>query len=205
MLILIAKSQKYINEYPNKYIGRLFIPDLQSKAEDTFDSNYIYGVDNGCFVEFKESKFRLLLEKIQGQDNCKFVCCPDVVGKFKETMELFDEWQPIIKETGQPVALVLQDGATKDNIPFDKFDSIFVGGTTEYKLGQEVRDIIKIAKQKNKWVHIGRVNSNKRINYCLRIGVDSIDGLSFSKFHKTHLPRGIALLQQESLLETWEQ
>lgn len=198
MRIFVAQSPKYLIGWDKQFVGRLFIPDLASKAQDTFSENMVWGADNGCFTEFKENKFMNMLENIKDGPNGKFVCCPDVVGEFEQTIELFEEWQPKIKEYKQPVALVLQDGATTENIPWDKFDALFIGGSTEWKLGKEAANITKKAKQKNMWVHMGRVNTAKRIKYAISIGIDSIDGMSFSRFHKTHLPKGIEYIKNFS-------
>lgn len=57
---------------------------------------------------------------------------------------------------------------------------LFIGGTTEWKLSANVDWLIAEAQDGGKWVHVGRVNSARRIRHFHEVGVDSIDGRSFS-------------------------
>jgi EAL domain-containing protein (putative c-di-GMP-specific phosphodiesterase class I) len=108
---------------------------------------------------------------------------------------LFEKWHKIIREHNLPVAIVLQDGMKLNDIPFDKIDSVFIGGTDNFKLGKEVREIVKMAKLKNKWVHMGRVNSNKRLEYAFSIGCDSVDGSGYSMFPEKKIPDALKFLE----------
>lgn len=47
---------------------------------------------------------------------------------------------------------------------------------TEWKLGPACAELVAEAKAKGKWVHMGRVNSLKRLTYADSIGCDSADG-----------------------------
>jgi hypothetical protein len=122
-------------------------------------------LDNGVFTE----KFILdyWLEKINAlseyKETCLFIVIPDVIKKCKETLEQFSHYRNMVKDF--PVALVSQDGIKEQtkNIPWDDFDCLFVGGSDEHKLGEEGAWIIQEAKKRNKWVHVGRVNSVSRI------------------------------------------
>jgi hypothetical protein len=48
--------------------------------------------------------------------------------------------------------------------------------TTAWKLGEACRVIVAEAKRRGVWVHMGRVNSLKRMRYAESIGCDSADG-----------------------------
>ena len=85
-----------------------------------------------------------------------------------------------------------------NEIPFDKFSSLFIGGSTEYKLSEETANIVRIAKEKDKWIHMGRVNSYKRIRYANSIGCDSVDGTKYSMFANTYIPGALELLSELS-------
>lgn len=54
---------------------------------------------------------------------------------------------------------------------------------TEWKLGEAAARLVAAAKARGLWVHMGRVNSYKRIAYAASIGCDSSDGtyLNFGK------------------------
>jgi hypothetical protein len=63
--------------------------------------------------------------------------------------------------------------------------------------------LIREAKWRGKWVHVGRVNTLRRIAWCKALGVDSIDGSGFARFTRARLPMGMAALAaptQETLL-----
>lgn len=147
-------------------------------------------LDNGMFTGKFEVNFWLarLEAFIEYKETCLFVAIPDVIGDCKETLLQFSHYRNMVKDF--PVALVSQDGIKGQvhNIPWDDFDCLFVGGSDEHKLGKEGAWIIQEAKKRNKWVHVGRVNSVSRILKFWQ--ADSWDGthLGFmpsdvSKFH----------------------
>lgn len=47
---------------------------------------------------------------------------------------------------------------------------------TEWKLGLEAAELAGAARKAGRWVHVGRVNSLKRLRYCASIQADSADG-----------------------------
>ena len=53
----------------------------------------------------------------------------------------------------------------------------------EWKLGTAARDLVAEARARRVWVHMGRVNSLKRLRYAAAIGCDSADGT-----HVTNAP-----------------
>ena len=61
-------------------------------------------------------------------------------------------------------------------MPWDDFDALFIGGTTDWKLGDGAAQLVREAKRRGKWVHMGRVNSLRRMIYAESIGCDSADG-----------------------------
>lgn len=147
-------------------------------------------LDNGVFggtfsVEYWLAKIEAMEEY---KDTCLFVVVPDVVGDCDATLKQFGHYRDMVKDF--PVALVSQDGIREhsNKIPWSDFDCLFVGGSDHHKLGKEGAWIINEAKERGKWVHVGRVNSVSRI---LKFWTaDSWDGthLGFcpsdvSKFH----------------------
>jgi len=107
---------------------------------------------------------------------CRFATAPDVVGDAKATVERSAPFFEPIRSLGYKVAFVAQDGLENLSIPWDDFDALFVGGSTEWKLGREARRIVEQANEHGKWCHMGRVNSRRRIFYAYAIGCDSVDG-----------------------------
>jgi hypothetical protein len=186
---------------PHDYLGKYVTPKSHSntKALDLIlTQGCTWGADNDCYIGFDESKYIKMIERLPRVDTLKYITMPDVVGNHEKTIVLFEEWHKKLHKEKLPIAFVLQDGCTVKDVPFDKTKAIFIGGTTEYKLSETVRNIVEIAKKKNKWVHMGRVNSIKRITYARSIGVDSFDGTSFSMFANTYIPKTLELLKKIS-------
>ena len=53
---------------------------------------------------------------------------------------------------------------------------MFIGGDNAWKLGEHAADLAVVASSVGKWVHLGRVNSEKRYRYAEAIGCYSVDG-----------------------------
>lgn len=150
-----------------------------------------YCADNGCFGKNyvgDEAWFRWLCKRPH-MERCRFATAPDVVGDAAATLKRSRVWLPMIRDLGIPAALVAQDGLEDLEVPWDTFDVLFIGGTTEWKLGQGVRDLVAEAKSRGKWVHMGRVNSARRLRYANEIGCDSADGTFISFAPTENLPR----------------
>ena len=135
----------------------------------------LFEVDNDGFTYgFDETKFFKYLDSIGPYTaNCLFIVCPDVVGDPLATLNLWDEWKEKIKKYG-PIAFVAQDGM--EHYPLPDFDWMFIGGTTEWKMGIGAKDCILRTRELGKSVHVGRVNSIGRFRYFQKLGVDSVDG-----------------------------
>jgi hypothetical protein len=151
-------------------------------------------IDNGAFSDsFDESKWWAKLVKLQPYaDRCIFAVAPDVVGDAQATLERSLPWLPKIRQLGYPVAFVAQDGFESTEVPWDDFDVLFIGGSTTWKLGPYARQAVAEAKARGKWVHMGRVNSERRWMYADAIGVDSCDGTFLTFGPDVNLPRLMA-------------
>lgn len=141
-----------------------------------------YAIDNGAFAGFDAERFMAILkrQKHDGYNQCLFVACPDVVGSARRTLEVFDYWFPRLE--GWPVALVAQDGLEDLAIPWHLIDSVFIGGSTTWKLSQAAADIVKTGKILGKHVHAGRVNTPERYRHFRDLGADTFDGSGVSRF-----------------------
>lgn len=130
-----------------------------------------------------------MLRHITGQPRCLFVVCPDRVGDAKTTLAMFDAWRQEVRQCGQPIAFVGQDGIEDLPIPWDLFDAWFIGGSTRWKLSQASADLASEAKVRGKWLHMGRVNSNRRLTAAYYMGCNSVDGSSASMFGDKYIHR----------------
>lgn len=166
----------------------------------------VWCADNGCYgKDFNEQAWWRWLERnATGATDCRFATAPDVVGDHHKTLERSRPWLPKIRALGYPAAFVAQDGATIDNLPWDEFDAIFIGGTNEFKLGQQAIDIAIEAKRRGKWVHVGRVNSRRRYLRFSSIA-DSADGTCLVFGSRRRLPEVLGWVREyRNRIPLWE-
>jgi hypothetical protein len=141
----------------------------------------VWAADNDCFQGFHAPRFlRFLAKIVDSGSRPLWVAAPDVVGDANATLRHFGVWEPLIRSLGLRVALVGQDGLRAADVPWDRLDGFFVGGSTAWKLGDDAAFLIREAKGRGKTVHAGRVNSLRRIAYFQPLGVDTFDGTGFS-------------------------
>jgi hypothetical protein len=140
-----------------------------------------FAIDNGAFSKFDSKDFLSLLKREdRRRELCRFVAVPDVVGSARRTLEVFDHWKGIL--TGWHLALVAQDGQEHLPIPWQEISAIFIGGSTDWKMGPHAAACVKAAKAIGKWCHVGRVNTPGRFEYFEKLGADSIDGTGLSRY-----------------------
>lgn len=158
--------------------------------------------DNGCFsAKWEHSRWlRWLIDRPRLY---RFVVAPDVFDPsgapcHKETLERWRRYGPIIDRHGFVPAFVCQVGATAHNIPSDA-PVLFLGGTTEWKLGEEARRITALAKTEGRWVHMGRVNSQRRLVTALEMGCDSVDGTFLTFGPDANLERLLRYMEKARL------
>ncbi len=107
---------------------------------------------------------------------CAFATAPDVVGDAAATLSRSALMLRPIRNLGYPVALVAQDGLEHLPVPWNDLDALFIGGTTAWKLGPAAAGLATQARRRGLWVHLGRVNSLRRLRHAAAIGCDSADG-----------------------------
>ena len=181
MIYLSGKSV----EHPD--IGLMMSFNVGKQA---IGNNKVWAADNGCFARpdlYSDDKYLDWLDKFP-RETCLFATAPDVVGNAKETLERSLPLLPKIRSIGYKSAFIAQDGATK-NLPWEEFDCLFIGGTTTWKLSQSAADIMAEAKRNRKWLHVGRVNSYRRLSLISILGADSCDGTFLAFGPDKNLPR----------------
>lgn len=159
--------------------------------------------DNGCFSDrWNETKWWAFLERnADDASTCLFAVAPDVVGDAVATLERSRPWFERIRGLGYRVAFVAQDGFDRIDVPWDEFDCLFLGGSTEWKLGPVARTAPIEAKRRGKWVHMGRVNSERRFRYAAAIGCDSADGTYLTFGPDQLLPNVLAWVRGNDQLD----
>src|SRR6187549_2870522 len=82
-----------------------------------------------------------------------FAVAPDVVADARATAARSAPWLQPIRSLGIRAAFVAQDGMEYEPVDWDSFDALFIGGSTEWKLGPEARAFSSEAKARGKWLH----------------------------------------------------
>lgn len=158
----------------------------------------MWAADNGCFGDkpFDAHRWLAWLDR-QPRYGCLFAVVPDVVGDHEATVERWHVWAGRVRDIGYRPAFVLQDGCTPSAIPADT-DCVFVGGSTEWKLSPTSVACMRAAKARGCWVHVGRVNSLRRLRWCAHLGiVDSVDGTYLAFGPDKNLPRLLSWLHPD--------
>ena len=190
--------------YPGK-VGHLYSPGAQRGPKWYLP----YGLDNERFTagpDWSESKWIALLDwaRLSGQ-NPLWTLVPDVVGSRDGTLADWERYSPIAASYGWPLAFAVQDGMGPSDVPRSA-DVIFVGGSTEWKWRT-----YQMWCREFPHVHVGRVNTYRRLWDCHDAGAKSTDGTGFTRGCQRQL-RGLFAYFAESSeqsvrpmqLEIWE-
>lgn len=176
-----------------------------------------WAVDNGCYAlrhtltggpddiaikkTFEERWWKWVTRLADGTPGCAFVVAPDVVADAQATLAWSRPWLAKIRALGFPAALVAQNGLEDMDVPWDEFDVLFIGGTTEWKLSPMAALLVSEARQRGKEIHMGRVNSHRRITIAAQMGCDSVDG-TYLRFSPTeNLPKLLSWLEEAQSIQ----
>jgi hypothetical protein len=193
-MILLVSGKARHGDDPR--FGQLLCPRSRNRIVSS-----CWAADNAAFSKFDPAAYLRMVEEIAEcvTPACPtidppitppiFVTVPDVVADAFQTRWRFADWYPVLKPFNLPLAYVLQDDQRADDVPWDLIAAVFVGGSTAFKVGAEARALIAEAQRRGKWVHMGRVNTVRRLMYAQQLGVDSVDGSGFARFPDAMLPR----------------
>lgn len=176
-------------------LGFLQTPRTQYSLEGVA----VWAMDNGCYANTYPGDDAYLreLERLGAhRERCLFVAAPDVVADAPATLQKFPPMAARIRDAGWPVALVGQDGMEKMDVPWDLVDWLFVGGSTEWKMGGGAARLIEAAHAHGKRVHVGRVNSGKRFKHFARLGADTADGTYIGFGPKINAPKVLRWMRE---------
>ncbi|MGO8906753.1 MAG: hypothetical protein ACLQMH_14210 [Solirubrobacteraceae bacterium] len=186
-----------MREHAHPNLGRLVTPrhfcSLNEHAE------WPWAADNDCFQALDPDAYSAMLDALVGMPGrCLFVTVPDIVANADATARLFEVWWRALARRGLPSALVAQDGLEHLerwlSMTWPRIDALFIGGSTDWKLGPSAEALVAEAKSRGKWAHMGRVNSARRIRYAASIGCDSVDGTKWVRWRDAYLDSGLDLV-----------
>jgi hypothetical protein len=136
---------------------------------------------------FDETAFLVALDKLgEGAD---WIVLPDIAAGGLASLEFSLRWKERLQ--GMPTRMLI---AVQNRMQIDDVASllspavgIFIGGTTEWKEAT-AQAWGSLARRRHCHLHVGRVNSARRIRICAAAGADSFDGSGVSRYAKS-LPR----------------
>jgi hypothetical protein len=177
---------------------------LVSAAGSLRNEGFPYALDNGAWSAFTQGRpfdvpaFVKALRKMGAAADWTVI--PDVVAGGAASLELSLKWMRQVLDETPRALLAVQDGISVADVKgfLGSRVGLFVGGSTEWKLAT-MEDWATLGREVGCWVHVGRVNSRRRISRCSAAGVTSFDGTSASRFAKS-LPRLDSAVRQLSLL-----
>ena len=175
MLIYLSGS---IVTHRHPMLGFMVTPQMGQAAP----AGEWWAADNGRFAAPEKYTDVGYVRWLLARDKTRalFATAPDVLGDHSATVDLSRPLFPYIRRAGYRPAFVAQDGWREETTPWDEFDILFLGGTTDFKLGLGLR-AARIANNRRKWVHMGRANSLKRLLLARDAGCHSADG-TFLKY-----------------------
>lgn len=144
-----------------------------------------YAIDNGAWtyhqkgVPFDDERFRKLVRRMGA--NADFIVVPDIVGGGLASLRLSARWLNELHVTKRPLLIPVQEGMEAGDVrPFLGSDvGIFVGGIdADWKEQTSIRVWGPLAREVGCYLHVGRVNSVRRIRICQDAGASSFDGTS---------------------------
>ncbi len=140
----------------------------------------------GCYILMGVRLLRGDSEIGGFQLGATFIVVPDIVAGGPDSLSFSLSWLPRLDGVS-PLLLAVQDGMTPCEVAphlsgrHRKFSGLFVGGTTEWK-----EDSLpvwgEVCHHYGAYLHVGRVNSARRIRLCHLAGADSFDGTSVSMY-----------------------
>lgn len=187
----IPAKEHLQHELHNAGIGAMLTPFSQRHAP----AHWTWAADNGCFAtRWDATTWLNWLKSKHAPETAVFATVPDVVSDHHATLLRWEQWFPVVKDLGYKPAFVLQDGAKIDDVPWDELEVLFIGGSTDFKLSSAAAQATQHAKQLGKWVHMGRVNSYRRMKLAKQWDVDSTDGTYLAFGPDVNTPRLLAML-----------
>lgn len=173
---------------------------LVSAAGCLRSEGFAYALDNGAWSAYTQGRpfdapaFSKALAKMGG--GADWTVLPDIVAGGHPSLDLSLRWMRSVLDSSPRALLAVQNGMSPDDVrPFlGPRVGIFIGGDTAWKLST-LPAWCALGRELGCWVHVGRVNTARRILTCSASGATSFDGTSASRFAVTVKPLDFARRQ----------
>ena len=171
---LAATGSSLIGKHPN--VGVMIGP--RQGGIRPIREGRMFGADNDAFHDrFDEDVFAAHLARLAPfADQCLFVAMPDFVDDPESTAALFRHCaEEYVLEFSLPMAFVAQTGAVPEDMT--GANVLFLAGQDEWRMGPRGDDLIRAVQEEYGIpIHVGRVNSERRLLHFAARGVQSVDG-----------------------------
>jgi hypothetical protein len=166
----------------------------------------VYAADNGCFAQGADFDERSWLSWLAGlpRTGCLFATAPDVLGDAEATWRRSRRALSRIRRLGFPAALVAQDGFDAAAVDWRLVDVLFLGGSTDFKVGPAGAGAAAAARARGVPVHMGRVNSARRVRLAADFGCSSVDGTFLKHGPDRRLPEVLQWLEGSRPPTLWD-
>lgn len=163
---------------------------LVSAADLRQAQGFAYALDNGAWSAYSQGHpfnvpaFEKALRKVgAGAD---WTVLPDIVMGGGRSLDLSLKWMRRVLDETPRALLAVQNGMTVADVRefVGPRVGLFVGGDTAWKLST-LASWTELGRERRCWVHVGRVNSRRRILLCSGLGATSFDGTSVSRYAVT--------------------
>lgn len=149
-----------------------------------------YALDNGAWTSYREGRpfddrsFLAAVEAVGA--GAQFIVVPDIVCGGHASLRLSEAWLPRLTGIGRRRLVAVQNGMVPADVRglLSSEVGLFVGGDTAWK-ESSLPAWGRLARESGCYLHVGRVNSARRIRLCQLAGAHSFDGTSVSRFAQT--------------------
>lgn len=161
-----------------------------------------YALDNGAWTahqqgtDFDIDAFMRAVDKVG--EFAEWIVLPDIVMGGQRSLDLSLSWLEKLAGLPSRLLIAVQNGIEVDDVRsyLNPSVGIFVGGDTAWK-EQTTPTWGSLARRRNCYLHVGRVNSQRRIGICAAAGADSFDGTSVTRYAVTMRPLDAARRQSD--------
>jgi hypothetical protein len=168
-----------------------------------------YAIDNGAWTAyqrgepFDEAAFLAVVDKLG--ERADWIVLPDIVQGGLASLEFSLRWMERLRGMPSRLLIAVQNGMQLDDVaPYlSPVVGIFIGGSTDWKESTSQAWGL-LARRRNCHLHVGRVNSARRIHICAAAGANSFDGSGPSRFSNA-LPRLDRATRQPDLFAASDQ
>jgi hypothetical protein len=206
LYLATASGPKVRDAMTNGVFGQM----VTYKSGNRVTPDTTFAIDNGVVKmveglpvtdpEWDPNQWQDCLDRHIDVPGCLFAAVPDAVSDTDETDRRWRRWASAVSRRGYRCAYVAQDGCRR--IPAGA-EVVFLGGSDRFKLGPEGRSVVEAAHATGRRVHMGRVNSLRRLRYAASLGCDSVDGTFLAFGPDANIPRLVRYLRRAAEPTLW--